>query len=176
MTVHADAFPDLVVVKADAASESRPEAGLTRAVMAYNDKLFLAEHKMVKGWAGSLHRHPHDQVVSVVRCHLKNVSSTVREHLSIPAAATASSSAAASNMEPRPWKIPSSLTFSRHAARTTLFDHERCKIPDQLDRRARGLRAAWRRDSLPCTGRARFVPDQSRRSQQGNSGFSCAGG
>jgi hypothetical protein len=28
MTVHADAFPDLVVVKADAASESKPEAGL----------------------------------------------------------------------------------------------------------------------------------------------------
>jgi hypothetical protein len=57
MTVHAGAFPDLVVVKADAASESQPEAGLTRAVMAYNDKLFLAEHKMVKGWAGSLHSH-----------------------------------------------------------------------------------------------------------------------
>ena len=71
MTVHADAFPDLVVVKADAAAESQPEAGLTRNVMAYNDKLFLAEHKMVKGWAGSLHSHPHDQVVYVVRGHLK---------------------------------------------------------------------------------------------------------
>jgi quercetin dioxygenase-like cupin family protein len=71
MTVHADAFPDLVVVKADAAPESQPEAGLTRAVMAYNDKLFLAEHKMVKGWVGSLHSHPHDQVVYVVRGHLK---------------------------------------------------------------------------------------------------------
>jgi hypothetical protein len=34
MTVHADAFPDLVVVKADAASESQLEPGLTRAVMA----------------------------------------------------------------------------------------------------------------------------------------------
>jgi quercetin dioxygenase-like cupin family protein len=71
MTVHADAFPDLVVVKADAAPESQPEAGLTRAVMAYNDKLFLAEHKMVKGWVGSLHRHPHDQVVYVVHGHLQ---------------------------------------------------------------------------------------------------------
>ena len=71
MTVHADAFPDLVVVKADAAAESQPEAGLTRSVLAYNDKLFLAEHKMVKGWAGSLHSHPHDQVVYVVRGHLK---------------------------------------------------------------------------------------------------------
>jgi quercetin dioxygenase-like cupin family protein len=71
MAVHADAFPDLVVVKADAAAESQPEVGLTRNVMAYNDKLFLAEHKMVKGWVGSLHSHPHDQVVYVVRGHLK---------------------------------------------------------------------------------------------------------
>jgi quercetin dioxygenase-like cupin family protein len=71
MTVHADSFPNLVVVKADAAPESQPEAGLTRAVMAYNDKLFLAEHKMVKGWVGSLHSHPHDQVVYVVHGHLQ---------------------------------------------------------------------------------------------------------
>jgi quercetin dioxygenase-like cupin family protein len=39
--------------------------------MAYNDKLFLAEHQMVKGWVGSVHSHPHDQVVYVVRGHLK---------------------------------------------------------------------------------------------------------
>jgi len=71
MTVQADAFPDLVVVKVDAAPESKPEPGLTRKVMAYNDKLFLAEHQMVKGWVGSVHSHPHDQVVYVVRGHLK---------------------------------------------------------------------------------------------------------
>jgi len=70
MTVQADAFPDLVVVKVDAAPESKPEPGLTRKVMAYNDKLFLAEHQMVKGWVGSVHSHPHDQVVYVVRGHL----------------------------------------------------------------------------------------------------------
>jgi len=71
MTVQADAFPDLVVVKVDAAPESKPEPGLTRKVMAYNDKLFLAEHQMVKGWVGSVHSHPHDQVVYVVRGHLR---------------------------------------------------------------------------------------------------------
>ena len=71
MTVQADAFPDLVVVKVDAAPESKPEPGLTRKVMAYNDKLFLAEHQMVKGWVGTVHSHPHDQVVYVVRGHLK---------------------------------------------------------------------------------------------------------
>lgn len=71
MTVQANAFPDLVVVNVDAAPESKPEPGLTRKVMAYNDKLFLAEHQMVKGWVGTVHSHPHDQVVYVVRGHLK---------------------------------------------------------------------------------------------------------
>jgi len=33
-------FPDLVVVKHEAARESEPEPGLIRRVMAYNDKLF----------------------------------------------------------------------------------------------------------------------------------------
>lgn len=71
MSVSADEFPDLVVVQVDAAPESKPEPGLTRKVMAYNDKLFLAEHQMAKGWAGSVHSHPHDQVVYVVSGHLK---------------------------------------------------------------------------------------------------------
>jgi hypothetical protein len=48
-------FPDLVVVQHEAARESRPEPGLTRKVMAYNDKLFLAEHQMSRAWAGSVH-------------------------------------------------------------------------------------------------------------------------
>ena len=64
-------FPDLVVVKQEAAKESKPEPGLTRKVMAYNDKLFLAEHQMSRGWTGSVHSHPHDQIVYVVRGHLK---------------------------------------------------------------------------------------------------------
>jgi quercetin dioxygenase-like cupin family protein len=64
-------FPDLVVVKHESARESKPEPGLTRMVMAYNDKLFLAEHQMSRGWVGSVHSHPHDQIVYVVRGHLK---------------------------------------------------------------------------------------------------------
>src|SRR5258708_8741478 len=64
-------FSDLVVVKHESARESKPEPGLTRKVMAYNDKLFLAEHQMSRGWIGSVHSHPHDQIVYVVRGHLK---------------------------------------------------------------------------------------------------------
>jgi len=64
-------YPDLVVTVSNQAKESYPEPGLTRLVLAYNDKLFLAEHRMAKGWAGAMHSHPHDQVVYVVRGHLK---------------------------------------------------------------------------------------------------------
>ena len=67
-------FPDLIVVPSDEGRESTPEPGLTRKVLAYNDKLFLAEHRMEKGWAGSIHSHPHEQIVYVVRGHLKVTS------------------------------------------------------------------------------------------------------
>ena len=64
-------YPDLVVTLSNQGKESHPESGLTRRVLAYNDKLFLAEHHMVKGWVGTTHSHPHDQVVYIVRGHLK---------------------------------------------------------------------------------------------------------
>jgi quercetin dioxygenase-like cupin family protein len=64
-------IPDLVVVKHSDGKTSEPEAGLKRRVLSYNEKLFLAEHEMVKGWAGTVHSHPHDQIVYVVRGHLK---------------------------------------------------------------------------------------------------------
>jgi quercetin dioxygenase-like cupin family protein len=58
-------FPD-VVYDGGGAAESHPEPGLTRRVGAYNDKLFLAEHRMEKGWVGTAHSHPHDQMAYVV--------------------------------------------------------------------------------------------------------------
>ena len=71
METQGKTYPDLVVTTSGQARESHPEPGLTRRVLAYNDKLFLAEHQMVKGWAGAMHCHPHDQVVYIVRGHLK---------------------------------------------------------------------------------------------------------
>jgi quercetin dioxygenase-like cupin family protein len=62
---------DWTVVTAANAKESAPEAGLTRRVGAYNDKLFLAEHRMDKGWVGAAHSHPHEQIVYVISGHLK---------------------------------------------------------------------------------------------------------
>jgi quercetin dioxygenase-like cupin family protein len=63
-------YPDLVFVPYGTAPESAPEPGLTRKIMAFNEKLFLAEHHMVKGWVGTVHSHPHEQIVYIVRGHL----------------------------------------------------------------------------------------------------------
>ncbi len=71
METRTKTFPDLVVVPHTEGKESEPESGLKRRVLAYNDKLFLAEHEMVKGWVGKVHSHPHDQIVYVVRGHLR---------------------------------------------------------------------------------------------------------
>lgn len=71
METPAKSFPDLLVVAHEDGKESAPERGLKRRVLAYNDKLFLAEHEMVKGWSGAMHSHPHDQIVYVVHGHLR---------------------------------------------------------------------------------------------------------
>ena len=54
-----------LVRSADAAT-TLPENGLVRRVGAYNDKLLLAEHRMEKGWVGTMHQHGQDQIVYVV--------------------------------------------------------------------------------------------------------------
>ena len=58
------------VVKRAETTQSSPEAGLKRFVGAFNEKLFLAEHRMEKGWVGAAHSHPHEQIVYVVSGHL----------------------------------------------------------------------------------------------------------
>ena len=61
-----DELPEVVYVPCAALKRSAPEDGLTRLVGAYNERLFLAEHRMEKGWAGSAHSHPHDQMAYVI--------------------------------------------------------------------------------------------------------------
>jgi quercetin dioxygenase-like cupin family protein len=64
-------FPEVICVSGDNVQPSVPEPGLERRVGAYNAKLFLAEHRMEKGWAGAAHSHPHDQVAYVISGHLR---------------------------------------------------------------------------------------------------------
>src|SRR4029077_2017419 len=61
---------DILVVKRAETTQSSPEQGLKRFVGAFNEKLFLAEHRMKKGWSGAAHSHPHEQIVYVVSGHL----------------------------------------------------------------------------------------------------------
>ena len=62
---------DFSLIRSTEANENKPEAGLIRRIGAYNDKLFLAEHRMEKGWVGAAHSHPHDQIVYIISGHLK---------------------------------------------------------------------------------------------------------
>ena len=71
MEMQTKSFPDFVVVAHEDGQESALESGLKRRVLAYNEKLFLAEHEMVKGWVGTVHSHAHEQIVYVVHGHLK---------------------------------------------------------------------------------------------------------
>lgn len=57
---------DFCVVPATGGATTLPEPGLVRRIGAFNDKLLLAEHRMEKGWVGTRHQHPHDQIVYVV--------------------------------------------------------------------------------------------------------------
>jgi quercetin dioxygenase-like cupin family protein len=65
------AYPDFSVAHSADAPNSTPEPGLVRRIGSYNDKLFLAEHRMEKGWVGARHSHPHEQVVYVISGELE---------------------------------------------------------------------------------------------------------
>jgi quercetin dioxygenase-like cupin family protein len=47
-----------------------PERGLSRQVLAYSNQLMLVRHLMEKGWIGSRHSHPQEQLVYIVRGHI----------------------------------------------------------------------------------------------------------
>jgi len=64
-------LPEVMRVSCANMQPRKPEPGLERRVGAYNDRLFLAEHRMESGWAGAAHSHPHDQIVYVVHGHLR---------------------------------------------------------------------------------------------------------
>jgi quercetin dioxygenase-like cupin family protein len=43
-----------------------PEPGLRRQVMSYSPAMMLVRHTMTKGWVGTRHSHPHEQIVYIV--------------------------------------------------------------------------------------------------------------
>jgi quercetin dioxygenase-like cupin family protein len=58
------------VVNSDDINMTNPEEGLRRQLMSYSPRMMLVRHRMRKGWVGSRHSHPHEQMVYVVTGHL----------------------------------------------------------------------------------------------------------
>jgi len=54
------------VVKSQDDGMLAPEPGLRRQVLSYSQNMMLVRHRMVKGWVGVKHSHPHEQMVYIV--------------------------------------------------------------------------------------------------------------
>jgi quercetin dioxygenase-like cupin family protein len=62
---------EITLVELNTAKQSTPEPGLARRVLASSEKLMLVRHLMEKGWVGTKHSHPHEQLVYIVRGHIE---------------------------------------------------------------------------------------------------------
>ena len=60
----------VVYTATDATPVSTPEPGMIRQVLAYNPHLMMVRHNFTKGWVGARHKHPHHQMVYIVRGHI----------------------------------------------------------------------------------------------------------
>jgi len=58
------------VVASNDAEMSVPEPGLRRQVMSFSPSMMLVRHRMEKGWVGTRHSHPHEQMVYLVSGHI----------------------------------------------------------------------------------------------------------
>ncbi len=56
----------VVFAPTNATNVSYPEEGMQRQVLAYNQTMMLVRHRFLKGWKGTSHMHPHEQLVYVV--------------------------------------------------------------------------------------------------------------
>lgn len=52
---------------------TEPEAGLRRQVLAHSESMMLVRHEMRKGWRGTAHKHPHEQMVYVISGHIRSI-------------------------------------------------------------------------------------------------------
>jgi quercetin dioxygenase-like cupin family protein len=51
-----------------------PEQGMHRQVLAWNERMMLVRHLMQPCWRGARHRHSQEQLVYIIRGHLRFVS------------------------------------------------------------------------------------------------------
>lgn len=58
---------DMSLVKDADVKSFTPEPGMIRQVLAHNDRLMLIRHFFDKGWVGTRHSHPHEQLVYIIQ-------------------------------------------------------------------------------------------------------------
>lgn len=63
--------PVAVVVRGADVGEAPAYPGLTRRVLAHNDRLMLVEHVMEAGSVFPRHSHPHEQLAYLVSGHIR---------------------------------------------------------------------------------------------------------
>ena len=56
----------LILPREQVAPEAEAVPGLQRQVLVHTSAMMLVRHRMRKGWRGTRHRHPHEQLVYVV--------------------------------------------------------------------------------------------------------------
>ena len=61
----------LVYVPINATAPLSPGPGMQRQILAYSQNLMLVRHHFLKGWNGTSHSHPHEQLVYVVSGHIQ---------------------------------------------------------------------------------------------------------
>jgi quercetin dioxygenase-like cupin family protein len=64
-------LPGLTVVHAADTNAVPAFEGLTRRVLAYNERLMLVEHTMEAGSVFPRHNHPHDQLAYLIAGHIR---------------------------------------------------------------------------------------------------------
>ena len=75
---------NIAVAHASNDDMSTPEPGLRRQVMSWTPAMMLVRHTMTKGWVGTRHSHPHEQMVYIISGHIRFTSATFR----VPSAVT----------------------------------------------------------------------------------------
>ncbi len=56
-----------MITRYNSAKVSKPVYGVTRRILAYNDNLMLTEHSLEKGAILPDHKHPHEQLVYLLK-------------------------------------------------------------------------------------------------------------
>ncbi len=61
----------VIYVATDSRPMQSPQSGMERQILAYSRKLMVVRNYFKQGWKGDAHKHAHEQLVYVVKGHIK---------------------------------------------------------------------------------------------------------